>query len=106
MTATHAVSVEGKECTVRVVGEVDMANADEVLGWIRDAVDSADCSVLKVDLLRLSFLDSAGVRMLIEARDFARTKGAIMTVVNPQRIVYEVLQISGVAGQFGLAQKS
>lgn len=103
MRATHTVTADGKTCTVSLAGEIDMANAEEVLGWIRAAVDDSGCTRLQLDLAGLGFLDSAGVRMLVLAHDHAVAKGAVITAVNPQRIVQQVLAVSGVAAALRLA---
>jgi anti-sigma B factor antagonist len=79
-----------------------MANADVVLGWIRAAVDDTGCTVLRLDLARLGFLDSAGVRMLVLAHDHAEARGAVLEVVRPQPIVRQVLEVTGVAPELGL----
>lgn len=103
MQATHTVSAEGPTCTVSVSGEIDMANAEEVLGWIRDAVDGSGCSQLRLDLAGVDFLDSAGVRMLVMAHEHARAKGAVLTAVNPRHMIQQVLEVTGVATALGLA---
>jgi anti-anti-sigma factor len=102
MQATHTVSAEGQTCTVRITGEIDMANAQEVLGWIREAVDDSGCVLLTLDLAGLTFLDSAGVRMLVLAHDHATAKGAVLTAVNPQPMIQTVLEVTGVAAALGL----
>ena len=102
MQATHTVSSEAASCTVRLAGEIDMANADEVLGWIRSAVDSSGCALLRLDLAGLGFLDSAGVRMLVMAHDYVVGKGAVLTAFNPQPIVQQVLEVTGVAAALGV----
>jgi anti-sigma B factor antagonist len=102
MQATHSVSAEDATCTVSLAGEIDMTNADVVLGWIRAAVDDTACDVLRLDLARLGFLDSAGVRMLVLVHDHAQAIGAVLEVVRPQPIVRQVLEVTGVAPELGL----
>jgi anti-sigma B factor antagonist len=102
MQATHMVSAEGSTCTVSLAGEIDMANVDEVLGWICGAVDDTGCALLRLDLAGLGFLDSAGVRMLVMAHDYVEAKGAVLKVVNPQPIIEQVLEVTGVADALGL----
>ena len=102
MQATHKVDVEDSTCIVSLAGEIDMANADEVLGWIRDAVDDSGCAVLRLDLAELGFLDSAGVRMLVMAHDYVAAKDAVLTAVNPQPMVRQVLEVTGLAPALGL----
>lgn len=102
MQATHTVSAEESTCTVSLAGEIDMANAEEALGWICKALDDTGCSLLKLDLARLDFLDSSGVRMLVLAHEQAAAKGAALMAVNPQPMVQQVLAVTGVAADLGL----
>ena len=106
MQAVHTVSAEDKTCTVGLTGEIDMANADQVLGWIRDAIDTSRCTVLRLDLAGLAFLDSAGVRMLVMAHEYATARGAVLTAVNPQRMIQTVLEVTGVSFALGLPSDS
>jgi anti-sigma B factor antagonist len=61
------VRIEREEKTVVVVltGEVDMSNAASVRLEIAESVTPGDDALL-VDLSELSFIDSAGLHMLIE----------------------------------------
>ena len=102
MQATHTFSAEDSTCTVSLAGEIDMSNADEVLGWIRAALDDTGCVLLKLDLAGLEFLDSAGVRMLVMAHDHAAATGAVLMAVNSQPMVQQVLEVTGVAEALGL----
>lgn len=102
MQATHTISVDDSTCTVGLAGEIDMANANEVLEWIRGAVDDSGCSLLRLDLAELIFLDSTGVRMLVMAHDYVVAKGAVLMAVNPDRMIQQVLEITGVAAALGL----
>jgi anti-sigma B factor antagonist len=87
---------------VRVRGAVDMATHAE-LGTALDAALAADAlRELVVDLEDVTFLDSSGVRVLLEARIAAAAHDARLVVRNPQPIVERVLQITSVAELLGL----
>jgi len=106
MQATHTVSAEESTCTVSLAGEIDMANAEEVLGWIRAAIDDSGCYLLRLDLSGVGFLDSAGVRMLVMAHDYVAAKGAVLAAVNARHIVQQVLEVTGVAAALGLPSET
>jgi anti-anti-sigma factor len=106
MQATHTVSTDDSTCTVSLTGEIDMANAGEVLDWIRCAVDESGCSLLRLDLAELEFLDSAGVRMLVMAHDYVVAKGAVLVAVNPHQMIHQVLEVTGVAAALGLPSET
>jgi anti-sigma B factor antagonist len=81
---------------VAVTGEVDLATVDELsstfeqlrgLGW-RDFV---------VDLRDVSFLDSTGVHLLLDAHARALAGGGSLTVVHTPPAVHRVLELTGVA---------
>ncbi|WP_162908090.1 STAS domain-containing protein [Allorhizocola rhizosphaerae] len=106
MTVSHRRTVDGATCTVALIGEIDMTNVDDALTWIRETVDTTGCSRLEIDLGELDFIDSAGVRMLIQARDYAMSHAAAMAVTQPQAMIYDVLELCGVASALGLAPRS
>ena len=51
---------------ITVSGELDMANADSFSHALKQAIDG-QASAIVVDLSRLSFMDSAGLRPLVAA---------------------------------------
>ncbi|MGH8907978.1 MAG: STAS domain-containing protein [Egibacteraceae bacterium] len=61
VTATY----EGEIAVVRVDGEVDLSNAEQVARSVRDS--SAGHHVV-LDLSYLAFLDSAGIRAIIDLK--------------------------------------
>jgi anti-anti-sigma factor len=63
---------------VRVRGEVDLSNADEVLRSIQGAVDG---SARGLDLRGLEFFDSSGVRLLFQAARSAAGAGVRLVVL-------------------------
>jgi anti-sigma B factor antagonist len=105
MTVSHWRTGDGQTCIVGLIGEIDMTNVDDALAWIRDAADTTGCSRLEIDLSGLEFIDSAGVRMLIRARDHTLSRGAEMAVTKPRDMIYDVLELCGVASALGLAPR-
>jgi anti-anti-sigma factor len=57
------VSAEDRSMRIRLSGEIDLANAAAVEDEIREAVSNLP-AVVSVDLSDLTYLDSAGVRIL------------------------------------------
>lgn len=96
MRATHTLTVDGDRGVVRLRGDVDMAVADDVVDWLREAVDSTG-TVLDVDLAETQFLDSTGITSLVRARQYAESRGVAMRCVNTQPWVARVFHIAGVA---------
>ena len=84
--------------TVRlaVAGEVDLANCDQLLGAIKDCLTNARTAELIVDLDRVIYLDSSGIRALLQGRELATGNGITYYVTNPKDMVRRVLDITGV----------
>jgi anti-sigma B factor antagonist len=65
---------------IAVRGELDLATA----GQLEEAIARADGRPLLVDLRGLSFMDSTGVRILLQASDDASRTGAELGFVMPE----------------------
>jgi anti-anti-sigma factor len=77
-------------------GELDLANAAAVdQELIR--VEATDAHVICLDLSALTFIDSAGIRLLIVADARSRVDGNRLTLLRPPDSVLRVLLIAGVA---------
>ena len=58
---------------LRLHGELDLASADTVAQRLDGLAESGDPVVLDVD--RLSFMDSSGLRIVLQAAETSRTSG-------------------------------
>jgi len=92
------ISVEQPSDGVIVVapsGELDMSNG-EVL---EDAIDQArrdGATTLIVDLRELSFMDSSGLRLLLDAWNESKLSDRRLSIVVPRTgLVRRVLEVSG-----------
>ncbi|MFC7241286.1 STAS domain-containing protein [Catellatospora aurea] len=103
MRVTHATVVDGGVCTVRLAGDVDMAEAEAVTEWLRAAIDSSGCEAVEVDLADTRFLDSLGIAVLVRAHEHARVQGVRLRFVNVQPWVRRVFQVAGVADHLDLS---
>lgn len=103
--ARGGVGEAGGVVVVHLRGEIDMAVEERVVAEIRAALDGLPREVV-VDLSAVPFLDSSGIRALLRGREAAQRRGIGLSVRDPQRIVLEVLQITGVAPLFGLPGQS
>jgi anti-sigma B factor antagonist len=59
---------EGRSSVVHVVGELDIASAEQLDSVLRTLAQRSHGRVV-VDLSRVSFMDSAGLRVLVRARE-------------------------------------
>ena len=85
----------GDEVTIALVGEVDLSN-EAALGVALAAVVGRKPARIVVDLAGVSYLDSSGVRCLLNVAKHAAAAGSEFVVCRPVGIVLRVLQICGV----------
>jgi len=81
-----------------VSGEIDLSNAARLTGNITGAVTN-EATALIVDLSDVTFMDSAGVRMLLElAKRLEWRDQALRLMVPADSLIRKVLTVSGVDG--------
>ena len=87
---------------LEVTGEVDLSTADQLAEAIDGAAEGA-VELVKVDLAGVSFMDSAGLRVLVSGMKQADTKGTKLVVASPQPQVRKVFELTGLDEVLGLA---
>jgi anti-anti-sigma factor len=93
------LEVTDSKGSVRVVvrGEIDLSNADELEQEIRDAVRGAKTVVL--DLRPVAYIDSRGVRLLLQlSRALEAAQCSLTIVAPPESIAGGVLRLARVPG--------
>jgi anti-sigma B factor antagonist len=84
---------------VRVSGEVDLAIAPELRERLRRAID-ADGNGVVLDLGDVTFMDSAGLSVLVDARRQLESTHRELRIVRPTPAVRRLLDLAGVDGLF------
>ncbi len=90
-----AVEEQDHAVVVRLAGELDLYNADEVRETL-DRVCARDPGRVIVDLADVSFIDSTGLGVLVEARSKLRDRKTFI-LSGPQPETRRALEISGLA---------
>jgi anti-sigma B factor antagonist len=87
--------------TVRLYlrGELDMATRARVESALMRAEDSS-ASVIEVDLGGLTFMDSSGVHVALDARRRSREKGHSLVLLEGSESVQRVFELTGTAQLF------
>jgi anti-anti-sigma factor len=86
---------QGTLCLVRVHGEIDLSNADEVSSAIGIAMGQEARGIV-VDLSDITYLDSAGVALLLRLAERLRARRRQMHLVVPRGSpVRRVLDFTG-----------
>ena len=91
---TIKMSRDGNVLLVRLEGRLDTATAPELEEMLKDAL--VGVSELKLDMEKLEYISSAGLRILIAARK-TMNRPATMTVIHPCDVVMEVFEVTGFA---------
>jgi anti-sigma B factor antagonist len=86
--------VEGDRVSVKVTGDIDLATADKVGEALTEAL--AKGTAVWVDLSAVTFLDSTGIRALVQAHRKASGQGTNLYVHGAQQWVAKVLEVTGV----------
>ncbi|CAN5602442.1 hypothetical protein BH10ACT3_BH10ACT3_22890 [soil metagenome] len=82
---------------VTAVGEIDMDSAGVLRGALIDAVGTDHDGVV-VDMSQITFIDSTGLRELLDFRQ----KGHPVTITNPSGPVLRLLHLTATAPLFGV----
>lgn len=80
--------------TVKVAGDIDLATADKLAESLEEAV--AQAQQVRVDLSEVTFLDSTGIRSLVQAYRSSQSRGGVFYVVGARQWVAKVLDVTGV----------
>lgn len=86
---------EGDTLTIALSGELDLATADGLDAEIERA-ETSDAASIVLDLSGLTFMDSTGVRLLIQAHTRSRANGDRLTLLRGPATVQRVMELSGV----------
>ncbi len=84
-----------------VVGEIDMATADRFRELLEHHVASSDGDVL-LDCHELTFIDSCGIKVLIDVAAAASSQGRRVVTTNLQPQCRRTFEATGVEGLLGV----
>lgn len=87
------------------VGELDLGVASEAAEAMTAALFSPGASVVVIDLHGLRYMDSTGIRCLVEAKAIADTKGTRMAILNGSGPSHRVLTLTGLDHVFEMVDE-
>jgi len=79
---------------LHVSGEVDLYTAPQLRERLACLVRKGNYAVV-VDLEGVEFLDSTGLRVLVESRQRLRSAGGVLRVVCTRRVILKTFEITG-----------
>jgi anti-sigma B factor antagonist len=99
--ASFRCDVVPERASVRVVpvGELDLATVDELARQVDELLE-AGFRKLVLDLSELTFIDSSGLRTILQAREAAERDAADLTVLPGAAAVQRSFELAGLAGVF------
>jgi anti-anti-sigma factor len=92
----------GTEPAIELGGELDDGTATRLAEACTRALDDPRCGRLTLDLGEISFIDSAGIRAIIQLERATRDRGVELVVLPPPEPVTELLRIAGVSNRFAI----
>lgn len=84
---------------ITAVGEIDLASTPDLEAHLNDA---ALAGPVIVDLAKVSFIDSTGLRVLLSAHRAAESAGHGLALIVTEGPVTKLLSITGVDGHFNV----
>lgn len=89
---------DGSRIVVR--GELDAYRGAELQAVLKDHLSSGR-SPIAIDASGISFLDSGGLRVLVDADEQLREEGGALELVDPSPQVLRMLRHTDLVGRFG-----
>lgn len=91
----------GSVVQLKVAGEVDLSTCDQLASAVADAVTTPGFEKVVVDLGQVGFLDSSGLRVLVDGLKFARANGGTLVTANVSPLVRKTMDITGLTEVLG-----
>lgn len=86
-----AHTVSDDKLTIELVGHIDANNAHQIERALDDVVDAAPCGTVELDCEQLTYLSSAGLRIVLRLAKRMQH----LSVINLQSEVYDVFEMTG-----------
>ena len=68
--------------TCRAIGEIDLVTAPALNAAVHDAIDRSESTSVVVDCSDVTFMDSAGFHVLVNATEYATRRGRTLVIQN------------------------
>ena len=102
-TAKMTVATDGSVLRIRLDGDVDLLNATSIAAALR-GLDRADNGRVVLELSGITYLDSVGIALLVDAaRRFALARLEVSCVAPADTPAGRILRLTGLEGVLGIA---
>jgi anti-sigma B factor antagonist len=99
--APPRLTIENGSSAVVVSGEIDAHTAPRLAEHLAALPDEGD---IDLDLAGVDFMDSSGLRVLIDVHQRAETDGRRLVVHRPSTSVARLIEISGLSNLLNVAE--
>ncbi len=96
-------SRRGRSVTVTVRGDVDVASCTVLRGLLLDVVEGQGNLSVALDLSEMTFIDSAGLSLLLDMHRLAVERGGSFVLHNARPATAKVFEIVGLDGILTIA---
>ena len=93
---------DGLTLTMRLLGELDMATVPPFQQILQTRIGAGDHDTVVVDLGGLTFTDSAGLTILVEANEQARRNEVALVLTGVGRQVRKLMEITSLIDLFDI----
>jgi anti-anti-sigma factor len=101
--ATYPFGIEVGDRIVRLVGDIDVAAATQIVELVDCLTECCRIDSLVIDLGAVTFLDSAGLDAMAQCRRRLDDRGSALVLANVPLTVQELMQKTGGTRPIGLA---
>ena len=101
--AVTRLTIEGEGAHLVVVGELDAHSAPTLVDALTPLPDAVDGNGVTLDFSGGTFMDSSGLRVLIESHQRANAEERTLTIGRPAQSVQRLIEISGLGGHLNVA---
>jgi anti-anti-sigma factor len=98
------VAREGDVVRITLEGELDIATSPTVEGVLREPCDNG-IQRRVLDLSRLTFMDSSGLRIILKAQASSRRDGWALALVPGPPAVQRIFEITGVKAGLSFVER-
>ena len=108
MTAVRFVvtrPAEGSDVAeLAVEGEIDVSNVEEFGQGVAECLQSS-CRVLSMNMAGLTFIDSSGLRVIVETVKKMKEREGELLITHPPAILRRIVEVSGLSEFLGIAEE-
>ena len=80
---------------VQIIGELDHHSAPKLARDLDSVISAGSVREMRLDLGKMTFMDSSGIGVLIGRYKRLKQKGAQLSIMNPNQTVDRILRLSG-----------